>query len=70
LDSICHAHDFQPRSFEAELGALEPLRGDGLVTIEGPLITVTEPGRPLLRVICAAFDTYLQNAEARHSRAV
>ena len=70
LDSICHVHDFQPRSFEAELGALEPLRGDGLVTIEGPLITVTEPGRPLLRVICAAFDTYLQNAEARHSRAV
>lgn len=70
LDALCHAHGFPPRPFAAELAELEPLRGNGLVTTEDHKITVTEPGRPLLRVICAAFDTYLQNAAARHSRAV
>ncbi len=70
LDALCDAHGFPPRPFEQELNALEALRRDGLVEIEGPHIAVTEPGRPLLRVICAAFDTYLESAAARHSRAV
>lgn len=44
--------------FSPELGALEPLIQDGLVTVEGPKITVTEKGRPFLRHVAAVFDTH------------
>ena len=47
----------------------EPAR-DGLVTIEGHRLTVTELGRPLVRIVAAAFDVYLARAAARHSLAV
>lgn len=47
----------------------EPL-DDGLITISGRTIQVTEAGRPLVRVIAAAFDDYLPHAKARHSIAV
>ena len=57
-------------AFAAELSALAPMRRDGLVEIEGGRLRVTEPGRPLVRTVCAAFDRYLQTGKARHSRAV
>ncbi|GAL96220.1 coproporphyrinogen III oxidase [Acetobacter tropicalis NRIC 0312] len=44
--------------FSPELGALEPLIQDGLVTVEGPKITVTEKGRPFLRHVAAVFDAH------------
>ena len=59
-----------PDAFAAELSALAPMRRDGLVEIEGGRLRVTEPGRPLVRTVCAAFDRYLQTGKARHSRAV
>ena len=54
----------------AELEALEPFRADGLLTIDDGLIRVEPEGRPLIRTICAVFDTYLEQGLARHSRAV
>lgn len=50
--------------------ALEPMREDGLVEIDGNRITITEEGRPLMRSVCAAFDRYLGEGPGRHSRAV
>ncbi|HLB80180.1 MAG TPA: oxygen-independent coproporphyrinogen III oxidase [Dongiaceae bacterium] len=60
----------EPDAFAAELSALAPMRRDGLVEIDGGRLRVTEPGRPLVRTVCAAFDRYLQTGKARHSRAV
>ena len=41
-----------------------------LVIIEGQRVTVTEAGRPFVRLVAAAFDAYLAKGTARHSRAV
>jgi len=58
------------RHFAAELDALKPMAADGLVTIDGDLIEITELGHPLMRTVCAIFDTYLASGAGRHSRAV
>jgi oxygen-independent coproporphyrinogen III oxidase len=42
----------------------------GLITIEGSRITVTEEGRPFVRLVAAAFDAYLPQSRSRHSIAV
>jgi oxygen-independent coproporphyrinogen-3 oxidase len=57
-------------NFASELTALQPFADDELVCLDGATVTVTEAGRPWLRVICAVFDSYLQQNEARHSAAV
>jgi len=41
-----------------------------LVRIDGHRLTVTDLGRPLVRIVAAAFDVYLARAAARHSVAV
>jgi len=58
------------RDFDAELEALVPLAAEGLVQLDGKRILVTEPGRPFVRLVAAAFDAYRANAAARHSAAV
>lgn len=50
--------------------SLEPLAHDELVRIEGPRLVVTEKGQPFVRLVAAAFDAYLGQGTARHSRAV
>ncbi|HML13018.1 MAG TPA: oxygen-independent coproporphyrinogen III oxidase [Xanthobacteraceae bacterium] len=56
--------------FTREIEVLEPLRAEGLVAIEGTRVTLTERGRPFVRLAAAAFDAYLAQGAARHSRAV
>ena len=60
------AHDAN-RTFESEIDALSPFVADGLLRIEGHRIVVEESGRPYLRLIAAAFDSYLNSSHARHS---
>ncbi|MCX2981867.1 oxygen-independent coproporphyrinogen III oxidase [Halieaceae bacterium IMCC14734] len=45
--------------FIAELEQLEGMQQDGLVELSEDEITVTETGRPFLRIICMVFDQYL-----------
>ncbi len=54
----------------AELERLRPLAREGLVTLEGRRVRVTERGRPYLRLVASAFDAYLPQNKARHSVAV
>jgi oxygen-independent coproporphyrinogen-3 oxidase len=58
------------KDFEAELEALAPLAAEGLVRLDGKRITVTEEGRPFVRLAAAAFDVYFAAGQARHSVAV
>src|SRR3546814_17065910 len=63
-----------PEVFTAALDRLDPLHRHGLVAIDGWVVTVPEPGRPLLRQVCAAIDAYLcQRAtgvtQTRHAEA-
>jgi oxygen-independent coproporphyrinogen-3 oxidase len=66
LDAVAAADT----DFSTELAELHPLAADGLVRIEGQRVTVTEEGRPFVRLVAATFDAYLAQARARHSIAV
>jgi len=70
LDAVSAGFAPELRDFAGELAALRDYADDGLVTIDGATVTVTEPGRTWLRAVCAVFDRYLQTGRARHSVAV
>ncbi len=54
----------------SELATLDDMAADGLLTRDGPAISLTPEGRPLARVVAAVFDTYLGAGKGRHSVAV
>lgn len=70
LDEVARRHGADTGGFGAELSGLAPLRADGIVDITGRKIALTEAGRPFVRLVAAAFDTYLQAGQSRHSKAV
>lgn len=51
----------------AQIDALVPL---GIVKRQGSLIKVPERARGLTRLVCAAFDAYLDAPQGRHAKAV
>ena len=53
-----------------ELALLQPLVCDGLVRVEGRVVTATDAGRQIVRVIAAAFDPHTRADAARFSKAV
>ena len=70
LGAISREHGASPDIFDPELARLGDLERDGLASLEGREVAVTEEGRPLLRSIACVFDSYLGRSEARHSQAV
>ena len=50
--------------------SLASLVDDGVVEVEGRSVTITEQGKPFMRLAAAAFDSYLKAGAARHSVAV
>jgi oxygen-independent coproporphyrinogen-3 oxidase len=53
--------------FAGELDRLRGLGGEGLVTLDGDAVRLTEPlGRLLVRVVAAVFDRYLPPDAFRH----
>jgi oxygen-independent coproporphyrinogen-3 oxidase len=50
--------------------ALQEMARDGLVIWNGMRVSMTPAGRPFVRTVAAAFDTYLAAGAARHSAAV
>ena len=70
LDAVCAAHGVTAEAVGDAFERLEEPARDGLVTIEGHRLTITDLGRPLVRIVAAAFDVYLARAAARHSVAV
>lgn len=70
LDEVCTRFGGDPEELIASAGALGGLVGDGIARRENNLIFVEDEARPLVRVVAAAFDQYLGDAPALHSRAV
>lgn len=71
LDAVAAAErGIGENEFEEALQSLRALAAEGMVTIEGHRVAVTEAGRPFVRLAAAAFDAYLQRGKARHSVAV
>lgn len=71
LEAVAAEFGMSPDVLGAEMMRLKPLEEDGIVRVEGWLVSVPADMRPLLRVVCAVFDVYFNAAiEQRHSRAV
>ncbi len=68
-DLAVDLNDF-PGDYSAEIESLQPLAQDGILAIDGHRLVMSEKGRPFLRLVAAAFDTYLAAGAARHSVAV
>ena len=70
LDAICADHGASPAQLQESLSALAPLAAQGAVRIEGGHISIPPSWRIAARLVCAAFDSYLDTGRARHSTAV
>jgi len=61
-------------NYRAEVGSVDApigqLEKDGLIRRFGDRIEVTDEGRPLVRAVAAAFDTYLPSSAATHVAAI
>ena len=56
--------------FDEELALLQPLADDGLVRVHDRVVTATEVGRSVVRVIAAVFDPSTRGDPTRFSKAV
>ncbi len=70
LAAVAAQHDADPASLMDAAPALQAMARDGLVQWGGYVLHVTDTGRPFVRGVAAAFDTYLRSGVARHSAAV
>ncbi|MBL1148314.1 MAG: oxygen-independent coproporphyrinogen III oxidase [Pseudomonadota bacterium] len=59
-----------PHLREETESALALLEQDGILERDGGRLTVTEGGRPFVRIVAACFDPYFQPCETRHAKAV
>ena len=69
LAEACHAHGETAARFSAELSAIDALALDGLVVRNGSEIRIPPEARAFVRSVCAVFDQYAPQHEARYSRA-
>ena len=69
LAEACHAHGETAARFSAELSAIDALALDGLVVRNGSEIRIPAEARAFVRSVCAVFDQYAPQQEARYSRA-
>lgn len=70
LDEVCAAHGRGLEALAGSLEALQPFEDDGIITRDGARIAISEHGRPVVRAVCAAFDSHLAPQRGAHSAAV
>ncbi len=70
LNAVSLRHGVSPSAFAQDLDALAQLEADGLVEVTAGRLSMTEKGRPFVRVAAAAFDSYLASNRGRHAIAV
>lgn len=70
LGRIAQTHGMSVDAVADGMERLDELARDGLVRLDGDRVSITEAGRPFVRLAAAAFDAYLHHAAARHSVAV
>ncbi|WP_135076867.1 oxygen-independent coproporphyrinogen III oxidase [Terasakiella sp. SH-1] len=70
LAAMCNKHNVAEDFFADEIKRLQPLVEDEICTLDNHVLSLPEEGRPLMRMVAATFDTYLQQGQKKHSRAV
>jgi oxygen-independent coproporphyrinogen-3 oxidase len=70
LRQICARFDTAPPALQPDIDRLSAYASEGLVRFEDGRLTITRRGRPLARLIAAAFDAYLPavSGERRHAQ--
>ena len=69
VEACARMHGLDPDGLRDVWRRLEPFAADGLIEITGTRVTVTPPGRPFVRAVCAAFDLHAWPA-GRHARVI
>jgi len=67
VGDACHSHGVDPIAFLDSVGGLAQLVRDGMISMGGGRLVVTDRGRPLVRYVCAAFDRYYTGAAGKHA---
>ncbi|MEE8334253.1 MAG: oxygen-independent coproporphyrinogen III oxidase [Alphaproteobacteria bacterium] len=70
LSKVRRRFELEDDFFRAEIDQLRPLADAGAVVVEGDSLSVTEKGRPLVRLVAATFDNRTPGEERRSSRVV
>jgi oxygen-independent coproporphyrinogen III oxidase len=67
VEAVCQAFGAIPEQV-VDRARLNTLARDGLIELSGPILAVRKEAYPLVRSVAAAFDAYLPQTQARHSR--
>jgi oxygen-independent coproporphyrinogen-3 oxidase len=70
LAEVCAGHGRDVDDLADTRPGLEDLAADGLLTMEGDRLIVTEAGKLVVRTICALFDVYFAPEGGRHSKSL
>lgn len=70
LDSVVSEYGRIRASVADAMPRLHELQRDGVIDLDGGVITVREGWRSAVRLVCAAFDSYLEPSSVRHALAV
>ncbi|MBS0276218.1 MAG: coproporphyrinogen III oxidase, partial [Proteobacteria bacterium] len=70
LDSVTAEFGRSRDALQDATDKLQSLERKGAVTIENGVISVRDEWRSAVRLVCAAFDSYLDNSADRHALAV
>ncbi|HJW42328.1 MAG TPA: hypothetical protein VJ476_14020 [Rhizomicrobium sp.] len=70
LERIAAQYQVPANGSDSEIASLHDYRDEGIVSINGSEITIAPHWRAATRLVAAAFDSYLQDGQRRHSSAV
>jgi oxygen-independent coproporphyrinogen-3 oxidase len=70
LEVVAARHGRTLAALRREFEKLLSLEADGLVLIDGPRLLIPDSMRAGVRLVCAAFDAFLEDGQARHAVAV
>ena len=67
---VCGRHGVAPETILRSIPRLRMLEGDGIVRLDGSMLSMNDESRFLVRSVASAFDAYLGQSGRTHSRAV
>ncbi|MCD6070786.1 MAG: hemN [Microvirga sp.] len=67
---VCGRHGTAPETIMQSIPRLRMLEGDGVIRLDGNVLSVNDDTRFLVRSVASVFDAYLGQSGRTHSRAV
>ena len=67
---VCRRHETAPETVLKAIPKLRALQEDGIIQLDGTVLSVNDNARFLVRTVASAFDAYLGQSGRTHSRAV